>query len=251
MKALLLIFISVVIITPILWADELVIAADPWCPYVCEPGSAKPGFMVEIAKTVFAKAGHSVLYKTEPWARAIKNSRDGKNNGAFGAFISDAPDHIFSDEALGTSTTAVFVKKGSTWKYTGAASLENVSLGVIRGYSYGEEIDNYVKKHEGNSKRVQLSNTLDSLVQKLVRGRIGAFPDDRMVVGWYLKQNNLNGKLQEAGVAIEAEGVHIAFSPKLASSKKYIKILSTGVKTIRKSGELSKILARYGLKDWK
>lgn len=238
-------------VAPLLRAEELVIVADPWCPYVCEPKSDKPGFMVEIARTIFGKAGHTIHYKNEPWARVIKNTTNGKINGAFGAFKSDAVGHIFSDEELGMSTMPFFVKTGTAWKYSGLDSLTNVTLGVIRGYSYRDEIDAYVKKHRKNSKRVQVSNTLDSLIKKVMVGRIDTFPDDRMVVGWYLKQNNLSGKLQEAGLAVEAEELYIAFSPKLQSSKEYADILSKGIEAIRNNGELSRIMSRYGLKDWK
>ena len=31
-------------------ADEVVLLADAWCPYNCEPGSDTPGFMIEIAR---------------------------------------------------------------------------------------------------------------------------------------------------------------------------------------------------------
>jgi polar amino acid transport system substrate-binding protein len=251
MKKFLMLAVVTMMIAPLLRAEELVVTADPWCPYVCEPESDKPGFMVEIARTIFGKAGHTIHYKNEPWARVIKNTTNGKINGAFGAFKSDAPGHIFAKEELGVSTILFYVEKGTSWKYSGPASLANVTLGVIRGYSYGDEVDAYVQKYRKNSKRVQVSNTLDSLVKKLMVGRIDAFPDDRMVVEWYLEQKNLSGKLQEAGLAVEAKELYIAFSPKLQSSKEYADILSKGIETIRKNGELSRILSRYGLKDWK
>lgn len=47
-------------------AETITIVADPWCPYNCEPGSDEPGFMVEIARRVFAEAGIEVRYETVP-----------------------------------------------------------------------------------------------------------------------------------------------------------------------------------------
>jgi len=251
MKPLIILFLSLTFFSQTLWADDIVIAADPWCPYICEPESDTPGFMVEIAEQIFQKAGHKLIYKAEPWARALRNSRIGKINGAIGAYKSDAPDHIFAEEELGVSTTPFFIKKGTAWKYDGPVSLEKVTIGVIRGYSYGNEVDAYVKKHQKNWERVQVSNSLNSLVKKLLVGRIDTFPEDRMVVNWYVKRNNLPEKLQEAGLAVDSEELYIAFSPKLKSSDNYRKILSNGIRVLRKSGQLSETLSRYGLQDWK
>lgn len=251
MKKLIAFCFVTLLFSQVLWADDIKIYADPWCPYSCEPGSEKPGFMVEITGVIFEKAGHKLIYKTKPWARVIKGTSTGSINGAFGAFKSDAPDHIFSAEEIGVSNTPLFVKKDSSWRYKGSASLEKVALGVIRGYSYGTAVDTHVKKYPKNQKKVQFSNTLDTLVKKLQKGRIAAFPEDRVVFSWYVKQNNLSGQFKEAGVASVAENLYIAFSPKIAASKEYAKIFAKGIRKMRKNGELSKILAKYGLKDWK
>jgi len=251
MNKSIIILLSLTLFSQVLWADDIVITADPWCPYLCEPESDMPGFMVEIAQQVFKKAGHNLIYKHEPWARALRNSRMGTNNGSIGAYKSDAPDHIFTAEELGVSTTLFFIKKGTAWRYNSTVSLEKITIGVIRGYSYGGELDAYVKKHQKNWKKVQISDSLHSLVKKLLAGRIDTFPDDRMVVNWYVKKNNLSGKLQEAGLAVDSEKLYIAFSPKLKSSQKYAEILSNGIGEFRKNGQLSKILSRYGLEDWK
>jgi len=233
------------------FADEIVIAADPWCPYACEPGSEKPGFMVEVTRKIFEKSGHNIVYKNKPWARALSDSRNGKTNGVFGAFKSDAPNHAFPSEAIGMSTTPFYVKNDADWKYSDTTSLTKVTLGVIRDYSYGDNIDNYLKKTPEERGKIQIVTTLESQVKKLIHGRITTFPEDRMVVGWYLKKNNLTGQLKEAGIAIEAEDLYLAFSPKLEASKQYTKIFDEGIIALRKNGTLAKILNRYGVSDWK
>lgn len=251
MKKLLMFVLFSMFICQNLFADEINIAADPWCPYDCEAGSEKPGFMIEFAKHIFEKAGHKVIYKNQPWTRVLKHTGSGKINGAVGAFISDAPDHIFPKEEMGISKTPFYVKKGSAWKFEGISSLEDIAIGVIRGYSYGDKLDAYIKKNQGNNARVQISNELDNLAKKLLKGRIDAFPEDSMVAGWYFKQNKLTDKFKTAGLVAEPENVYIAFSPKLKSSHEYVKIIDKGMKQLRESGEINKILSRYGLNDWK
>ncbi len=82
-------------------------------------------------------------------------------------------------------------------------------------------------------------------------GRIDAFPEDRMVANWHFKQNSLSGKVKEAGIAVDKEKLYIAFSPKLATSKQYADLFAKGIIQLRQTGQLEKILNRYGLKDWK
>jgi polar amino acid transport system substrate-binding protein len=45
--------------------------------------------------------------------------------------------------------------------------------------------------------------------------------------------------------------LYVAFSPHNPNSKVYAEILSKKMIDLRKSGKLAKILAPYGLKDWK
>ena len=53
-----------------------------------------------------------------------------------------------------------------------------------------------------------------------------------------------------AGKVNEPKKTFIAFSPELDSSHDYAHILSKGMNDLRLSGDLAKILAKYGLRDW-
>lgn len=44
-------------------ADVVTLRADQWCPYNCVPGSDRPGYMIEIAREVFGRAGHQIDYQ--------------------------------------------------------------------------------------------------------------------------------------------------------------------------------------------
>jgi polar amino acid transport system substrate-binding protein len=43
----------------------------------------------------------------------------------------------------------------------------------------------------------------------------------------------------------------VAFAPGVARSRDYARILDEGIAAMRASGELAKLLQRYGLKDWR
>ena len=233
--------------------DVITLRADEWCPYNCDPHSDAPGFIVEMAQVIFKKAGHSVDYDIMPWARAIQDTRKGKFNGIIGAGKEDAPDFIFPETEQAQMVNVFYVRKNDSWKYDGVGSLEGKVLGVIKDYTYIDDIDTYISEHEKNSKKVQVASgesALDSNVKKLLAGRIDILIEDSNVMGLYIKKNLKENQLQTAG-NLPPDMLFIAFSPANPKSPSYAEIISKGIVELRQSGELNMILDKYGLKDWK
>ncbi len=234
-------------------ADQVTIVSDEWCPINCAPGSEAPGIMVEVAELIFKKAGHSLVYKQVPWERAVMETRKGNYNGIIGAYTGDAPDFVFPENEQAVIGNSFFVRQDSTWTYNGILSLDKVSIGVIRGYDYGEEINKYIKKNHGSDK-VQLNGgetALEKNIKKLLIGRIDAVLENKYVFEYKASQMKAADKIKPAGVAVKPEKAYVAFSPANPKSKEYAEILSKGMVAIRESGDLAKILQKYGLQDWK
>jgi polar amino acid transport system substrate-binding protein len=233
-------------------AATISIVADEWCPYNCTPGSDQPGYMIEIAQKVLGEAGHAIDYRTMPWSRAIEEARRGKFDAIVGAAQGDAPDFVFPSVKLGVSSNVLMVKTGSPWRYTDMGSLATVSLGTIRDYSYGDELDAYIGEHEKDPKRVQIAsgdNALETNFKKLDAGRIDVLVEDRNVVEYHLAGSGQAAGFSAAGDLGE-DDLYIAFSPATPGAAEYAKLIAEGVRRLRASGELAAILARYGLKDW-
>ena len=70
------------------------------------------------------------------------------------------------------------------------------------------------------------------------------------MLNYALSQMGKAGAFDVAGELGDSE-VFIAFSPAKKESAEYAKILTDGLKKLRETGELKKILAKYGLEDWK
>ncbi|MEK2644629.1 transporter substrate-binding domain-containing protein [Bdellovibrio sp. BCCA] len=83
------------------WANTISFRSDYSCPYVCNPDSARPGYMVEIVRQVFEKQGYKVEVKISTWVRALKDTRNNKAQALLGSNQNDAPDFIFSNKSLG------------------------------------------------------------------------------------------------------------------------------------------------------
>jgi polar amino acid transport system substrate-binding protein len=234
-------------------AETIRVAADYWCPFNCQPQSAAPGFMIEIAQQVFSQQGHQLEYLQLPWPRAISEARRGKINAIVGAFTGDAPDFIFPENELALISNVFFTRAQSQWHYQDISSLETITLGAIVDYDYGPWLNDYLEKHKHTNKVELLSGKNSPLkrgIKMLQKGRIEAFVEAEPVFWYTTNKMAIAEQFKKAGIASEPSKVFIAFSPAVAQSHHYAKILSEGIKAMRESGQLQKILAKYGLKDW-
>ncbi len=234
-------------------AETVVLAADVWCPINCEPASATPGYMIEIAKKALETAGHTLEYRVLPWSRAIEEARRGDIDGIIGAYQYDVPDFVFPEVAQGLLNDVFYVKRDSTWQYNGVASLSTISLAVVQDYGYTDELNPYVQENLNNNARIQVASgddALNSNIRKLLKGRVDALVESAPVFWFVAAQLGVTEQVKEAGQTTEKARVFIAFSPQKAQSKTYAKLIADTTQALRASGELATLLAKYNLRDW-
>ncbi|GAB4512713.1 MAG: ABC transporter substrate-binding protein [Roseibium sp.] len=226
-------------------ARTLTFAADEWCPVNCEPGSDRPGYMVEIVKAILEPEGYEVRYVTLNWARALLLARSGRFDGVFGALHGDAPDFIFPSEPQGTTEVGLFVRKSSDWAYTSGQSLQDRSVGLIRGYAYGEELEALIAEkatasYAGGDKPLELN------MLQLQAERIDIVVEDVNIFRHTARELGLQQEFRLAK-AFSSEGIYVAFSPNIQDGERLAELMGSGMATLRASGRLQAIMARYGL----
>lgn len=231
----------------------VVLAADRWCPINCGEDDPLPGFMIDIAHLALQPAGYRVRYIEMPWQRALAMARSGEINGVVGAYHGDAPDFLYPRYPLMIiSGNTMFTRIESDWRYKNLASLEGIRLGVVRGYSYGEGLDQYVKDHTLDASRIHLltgKNPIERNIKLLLSGRIDVITDSPPVV-WYTAKNlKVSGFLREAGQATESANTYIAFSPRRDDSLAISKAFDLGVERLRRDGRMKKLAMKYGFPE--
>ena len=254
LRCFIFIFVLITVIASVGQADVITLRADEWFPYNGTPESTQPGYGIEIAKEIFEGKNHSIDYSTLNWARAVKMTLTGEFNCVIGATMSEIPQAIFPEEPIGISLNAFFVKKGSTWKHTGVDSLQTVSVGIIKDYSYGEGMDAYLKT-VSDPLKVQIVTGETPLVlniRKLIAGRIDVVIEDLNVFQAKVIEMQVADQIELAGIGEydKSHHLYIAFSPNNPKSKEYARIFDEGIRELRASGRLQQILNRYGLNDW-
>jgi len=227
-------------------ADTITLVGDPWCPYNCEPGSTRPGILIEVARKAFTNSGHTIKYLTVPWSRAIEMVRHGKATGIVGTGPGETPDFVYTAKEILQVEHTFFVRSTDTWRYQNLESLTSRTLGVIRGYSHGDLETKYILPNVKNKKRIQLVSghaPLPRLLKMLTLHRLDTLIDDSIVFTRTLK--NLPGfsNVKPAGVYAK-EKIFIAFSPALKSSQAHAETLSRFIEKDGGSG-VKAIIDKY------
>lgn len=236
-------------------AESISLRADAWAPLNDVAGAALPGYGIEIAKAVLEKNGISLDYQTMPWNRATQEAAEGNIDAIIGASHGDCETCVFPKEPIGKMDNHFFVKKGNQWRYNGIPSLSTVKVAAVDGYDYdGGELNTYLGSKKG-SDDVQLmtgDGALEKNIKKLQAGRVDVVIEEKSVFYWTLKSLGIAAdEFEEAGSTGKADPIFIAFSPKKPKSSEYAKQIEEGIAALRASGELAKILSKYGVSDWK
>lgn len=230
-------------------AEKLRLRSDYWCPFACEPGP-RPGLIMEVLKEILGPQGYEFDYQLINFARAIEEARAGRTEGVVGAAVSDAPDFVFSKEAIAAVTYEVMTLKTKPWKYTGKLQKK---IGVINSYTYDDTMNRLIEKKDPNIIVVSGNNAQDQAIQMLNAGRIDGFYESPQVFKENLLRLKMNPDLyQSAGGPPQApQLLYMAISPKYPNAQKLAGQIEAGVKKMRQSGQFKKLLDKYGLKDWK
>lgn len=241
---------------PLASGETIKLVADPWCPYNCEPGTDRSGFMVKIARQVFQAQGYEVEYQQRPWVRALQETRDGNFHGVIGATRLEAPDFVFPDLEQGKMANAFWTLADSPWQFQESGSLEGTQLAVIAGFSYGEAIERMLldERYRPYITELHGASPLKNGLKMLERGRIQVLLEDEHVMRYQLQQTGQAQYFKQAGYVPaepDAVRVYIAFSPAHETSVDYARLLTEGITRLKASGELEQILATYGVNDWR
>ncbi len=198
------------------------------------------GIQVELVKIIFKRAGIPLKLVHRPFKRALESAKKGTIDGLFNFYKIPARLKIFDYSVpVIDNPLVLFVLKDSKLKYKTLKDLKRTKVGVMRGYTYGAKFD--------SSKLFtrQPANSHINNYEKLLRGRVGLYPCDRLVGMWTLKMMKAQDKVKVVGVPLKVMDGHIGFTKgkHIATVKKINKVISK----MKKSGELEKLITK--LKD--
>lgn len=241
-------------------AAPLQVAIDDYCPYYCKadtpganPLADPPGFVIEILQHAFGSGPNDISYHFLPWKRSILEVSQGKLDALVMITQQEAPELIYPSIEQGRSEGCFYTKLASPWRYTGPESLPQVQLTLISGYLFGEPLNSYLE-HAGENPKVNYisgNKALLRIFQMIELGRTQATAEDSMVATYLLQNSALKQSIGNAGCYQGSLDFYVGFAPHNPESGARAKTLAQTMSELRSSGQLAKILARYGLKDWR
>lgn len=227
-------------------ADTLKIAYDPWPPFTDSYGTEEQGYVIDIIKIIF---GHyKIEFEKLPYARGIRQTESGTTDilSTVCEFEIDKTKVVFPKEPITMIQPAFFVKHDSKWRYKGLDSLKGVRLGLMYDYDY-VEFEGLADK--SGFSYISGDDSVTRSLKMLLMDRISVFYEERKVVLYYASKMGLADKIIEAGVATEPLPLFIAISKKRPDAKKLAHEFDKGIRNLRSSKHLDKILQKYEMTD--
>ncbi len=226
--------------------------ADEWFPYNGRPGASPEGYMIDLARVIAAEAGDNIDYKTTDWVDALDQVRRGAADCVVAADPPEAEGFHLTNEPWGRSVFALFALRDGDWHFGEFDDLRGRRLGVTAGYSYGPVMDEWIARMPARSvvRVTQSRRALANLYSRLLSASVDAVLDDEQVGLTLAGEMGITDRIRVAGRAPGSHDLFLACTPADPRGAEYARRFSDGLRKLRDSGELARILARYGLADW-
>jgi polar amino acid transport system substrate-binding protein len=209
-------------------------AANP--PFMFAKDGKPAGIYPAIIQAAFKHMNTPLTMAAEPWKRALEEV-DGGRAGIGGVYKNSEREkkYDFSTQIF-TEKLVVYFNKTAPVNFSKVADLKGKKVGVIRGWSYGDEFDDARKSglliaEDGDSD--------EATFRKLDVGHLDA------VVAVNESGNGLLPKFKNIGAAatpLSQNGTFIAFA-KSANLKDVLKSFDQTYKDMQKSGEIKTLVA--------
>jgi len=162
--------------TNAIYADAITLVYHKFPPYEFQEDKKPAGIMVDIVQTIFERVNVPMKLKFLPFKRALKETKEGKNDGLFILYKTPERMEYFDyTEPVIHSPLVFFVRKDSNIKFQKLSDLKGLKIGIFRGYTYGAEFDNYPDY------TLHPANSHESNMKKLILGRNDAYICDKTV----------------------------------------------------------------------
>jgi ABC-type amino acid transport substrate-binding protein len=161
----------------------------------------------------------------------------------------EAPDLIFARHPLSYTYDTIVVPKHSKWKYKSPASLNSLTLGVIKGRKYDAIINKHIATYKDDNRKVQFAEGKyagKENLKKLRYEKITALVDNQHKLQYFYHKRK---KLFPFKVAKKLSylPMKIAFSPKDYKAQRRARAFSYELNKLRGSKQMDMILKKYGL----
>ncbi len=225
-------------------AKPLLIASDIWCPYVCE---GQTGYVTELTQRAFAEMDQPVHFISVPFNRALKEVQQSHID----AILAITPEHVsqynlFTDDIIiGYASKDFYTTSGFAWKFSQLDDLDTVQVGIIRGYDYGEKLNEKIA-HSNRFYFATGNQPLSMNLKRLIKGRFHIMIGNKIVIEDTAKKMQIDDKIKYAGSFGKPLPLYVGFSQ---TNTQAAKMFANGLQKLKQTGEFQQILDKYNIEQ--
>lgn len=209
-------------------------------PFMSTDANGNPvGLYPDLLRAVFAHMKLPVHFEAVPWKRALAEL-DAGSAGVAGIYKSRERLQKYDySEALLTEKLLVFVRQDHVMRVASAEDLVGLRVGVIRGWSYGDEFD--AMRTAGRFQAEDVVSDSQNF-SKLEAGRLDVVVTIEQSGRKLLASGNYPS-VQALPTPFTMKTAHLAFN-KTLSKTALLQRFDAAVEALRRSGEFDRIVDR-------
>ncbi len=208
-----------------------------------QPGKDAVGFQGyswDVIRQSFHEMGYTIHLSIIPWVRGMTYIKNGQTDILFPAGKNTGRQRLFyySEEPVNEVNFVVYVRADAPIKWKELESLKGLTIGVKRGFSYGNQWNAAVGIKKNNVNKILQG------FQMLNAKRLDGFIGYEYNWDYVLKQNNLKHNYRKIPLFSTSSEYLIALK-KNPDGKDFLKAFDTGKKDLIKTGQLEQIKNKW------
>lgn len=227
-------------------AEPLTQGWEPWPPYQM-PGRAGPtGIDIEIVEAIASEMGCRITHRRMPWTRLLDSIKSGDVDFAVQANRTRArAGYAYYSEPYLPYETRLIVEADARQDYgtLEAFLAAGKTVGVVRGYDYGTEIDRLLARPAYRGQVVE-AYTVGAHVKPLVRARVDGVIAEPAVFAHEAQEAGLRDEIAITDLTLTRVQTYAIFS-KASTSRATVAAFNAAMRTVRRRGDFRAIIERY------
>lgn len=210
---------------------------------IVPPGSdavSFQGYSWDILRESFHTRGYTIELLITPWIRAMASVREGETDLLFPAGKNSERLAFFTYPQMPINDAAfrVYVNPGSTIEWTGLSSLDGLTIGLVRGYNFG---DDWARR--SNIIKYPL-NTVEQGFRMLASNRLDGFAGYETNWDYVLKEMGQQGRFEKLPVFGSSREYVVGLTTNPATET-LLREFEAGLAIIKANGEYQRIVERW------
>ncbi len=226
-----------------LCVDEAVLItvdnANP--PFMFQEKGEAQGLYPSLIQAVFQRLGSQAAINAYPWKRALAMGETAKA-GIGGIYknserlkIFDYSDPIYVEKLL------LYIRKGKNIEFQALTDLKGKNIGIIRGWSYGNEFDQ--ARRAGLFTVEEVGND-DANFKKLLLDRVAGVIAIDLAAARLIQQNNYQTKIEALSRPVAVNETYLVFA-KISQKTDLLVRFNTALAEMKRDGSYERIVTSF------